>query len=84
MGFHICHQLELGAAAVKVLALPVGAEIGIANQIVGKEAHATLKGHKLCAPGQILKLGIGEGIPCAFQESSRSYDEIMAFLKSEE
>ena len=34
---HVGHQLKLGAAAVQVLALTVGAEVVVALQIVGEE-----------------------------------------------
>ena len=51
LGLHVRHQLELGAAAVQVLALAVRFEVVVALQIIGEEAHAALQRHQLGAPG---------------------------------
>ena len=40
---HFRHQLELGAAAVEVVALPVDFEVGVALQMVGEEADAAFQ-----------------------------------------
>ena len=56
MGFHIRHQFELGAAAVKVLTGTIGVEIGISAQIVSQKTDTALERHELCAPGQVVNL----------------------------
>src|SRR5699024_7478545 len=54
-GLHVGHQLELGPAAVQVLAGPVGTEVMVSLQIVGEEADAALQRHQLGAPGQVVQ-----------------------------
>ena len=60
LGLHVTHQLELGAAAVQVVALAVHGEIMVTVQIVGEEADAALHGHGLSAHGHHFQFLVGE------------------------
>ena len=52
--FHIGDQLELGPAAVQVVARPVDGEVMVAVQVVGQEPDAAFQRHQLGAQGQDL------------------------------
>ena len=43
---HLCDQVELGAAAVQVLAFPVGAEIDVPLQEIREESQAAFEGEE--------------------------------------
>ena len=38
--------MELGAGAIQIVAFVVDSEIGVAKEVVGKEAHTDLEGHQ--------------------------------------
>ena len=68
---HVRDELQLGTAAVEILALAVRAEVVIALKIVGQEADAALKRHELRAPGQIIKLRVGQRAGRALEVAPR-------------
>ena len=61
--FHLPHQRELGASAVKVVVGSGGVEIVVALQIVGQKADAALQRHQLGTPGKALFLRRAHGSP---------------------
>ena len=58
-------QLELGAAAVEVVARAVDAEIVVAAQEIGQEPDADLEGDQLAGEGDVGFLGLVRNWPAA-------------------
>lgn len=50
--FHLCYQLELGAAAIEIVVWPVSAEVDVAVEVIGQESNATFQRHESGGKGQ--------------------------------
>ena len=69
VAFHVLDEFELVAAAVEVVAIPVGFEIEIPFEVIGEEAEAGFEGHELGGEGEEIYFGGGEEITGCIQES---------------